>query len=217
MANEILDKNDTINEKLVDQDRSYQRTIKTTEVVRTLFSRVSWGAIFAGVAMALVTQLTLSLLGLGIGLSTIEPLYEARPFENLGIGSVIWWGVTMLISLFIGGWVAGRLVGTPKPTYSVLHGLLTWSLFTLLTFFMLTTVVGRVIGGVGNVIGRTLTTAGQTIGPIDLGNIKQEANQLLNRPGRAGAGEDVRTGEGNGNVSRDLRTLSRRMEILKLL
>ena len=160
MANEILDKNDTINEKLVDQDRSYQRTIKTTEVVRTLFSKVSWGAIFAGVAMAFVTQLTLSLLGLGIGMSTIEPLYEARPLENLGIGSVIWWGVTMLISLFIGGWVAGRLVGTPKPTYSVLHGLLTWSLFTLLTFFMLTTIVGRVIGGVGNVIGKTLTTAG---------------------------------------------------------
>ena len=196
MANEILTDQNTLNEEIVDQDRAYQRTIKTSEVIRTALGHVSWGAIFAGVAMTLVIQLTLSLLGLGIGLSTIEPLSETRPLEGIGIGSVIWWGVSMLISLFIGGWVAARLAGISKPTHGVLHGLITWSVVTLLTFFILTTVVGRVIGGVGNVIGRTMSLAGQTIGPIDLSNIKQEANLLLGQSGRAG--EDVRGGTGNG-------------------
>ena len=44
--------------------------------------RISWGAIFAGAVMALVAQLAFSLLGLGIGASTMNP-YDNDPTAGL--------------------------------------------------------------------------------------------------------------------------------------
>jgi hypothetical protein len=125
--------------------------------------RISWGAVFAGVVVAMVLQLALSLLGFGIGVGTIDPMEEQNPMSGLGTGALIWWVVTMLLSLFAGGWVAGRLSGMPTTFDSILHGILTWSLFTLLTFYLLTTALGRVISGVGGVIGQTLSLAGRGI------------------------------------------------------
>ncbi|RZK92450.1 MAG: hypothetical protein EOO62_33135, partial [Hymenobacter sp.] len=110
--------------------------------------RISWGAILAGAVLALVLQLALSLLGLGIGLGTIDPLTEQKPVAGIGIGAAIWWVVSMLILLCLGASVASRLAGMPRPTDGMLHGLLTWSVVTLLTFYLLTTAVGRIIGGV---------------------------------------------------------------------
>jgi hypothetical protein len=125
--------------------------------------RISWGAVFAGVVVAMVLQLALSLLGFGIGVGTIDPVEERDPMSGLGTGALIWWVVTMLLSLFAGGWVAGRLAGMPTTFDSILHGILTWSLFTLLTFYLLTTALGRVISGVGGIVGETLSLAGRGI------------------------------------------------------
>ena len=51
--------------------------------------RVSWSAVFAGVLVAIVTQMLLSLLGFGIGLGTIDAVEEKNPAAGLGIGSAI--------------------------------------------------------------------------------------------------------------------------------
>lgn len=125
--------------------------------------RISWGAVFAGVVVAMVLQLTLSLLGIGIGVGTIDPMEEQNPMSGLGTGALIWWIVSMLLSLFAGGWVAGRLAGMSTTFDSVLHGIITWSLFALLTFYLLTTALGRVVSGVGGVVGQTLSLASRGI------------------------------------------------------
>ena len=164
--------------------------------------RISWGAILAGAVLALVIQLALSLLGLGIGLGTIDPLTEQDPMAGIGIGAAIWWVVSMLISLYLGATVAGRLAGMPRPTDGLLHGLLTWSVVTLFTFYLLTTAVGRIIGGVTGVAGRALSGVGSGIAAvapqageaikgelkeqgIDLNDLKKEARLLLNQTGKA--------------------------------
>ena len=163
--------------------------------------RISWGAVFAGTLIALVAQLLFSLLGLGIGLGTIDPVEESNPLAGLGTGSIIWWSITMLISLFLGGWVAGRLAGIPKAFDSILHGALAFCLFTLLSFYLLTTTVGKIISGVGSVIGKTVSLAGQGVSAvapeignalqdeaqqqnIDLSSIKKEATLLLQQTGK---------------------------------
>ncbi|ARS34040.1 hypothetical protein CA264_00505 [Pontibacter actiniarum] len=163
--------------------------------------RISWGAVFGGLVVALVVQLTLSLLGLGIGIGSIDPTQEQNPMAGLGTGTLIWWIVSMLISLFAGGWVAGRLAGMPTGFDSILHGILTWSLFTLLSFYLLTTAIGRIVSGVGNVVGQTLSLAGQGVAAvapqaadaiqsrvegsgINLQSIKQEARQILQQTGK---------------------------------
>ncbi|WP_266204331.1 hypothetical protein [Pontibacter kalidii] len=163
--------------------------------------RISWGAVFAGLAVALVVHLTLSLLGLSIGMGSIDPVEEQNPMSGLGTGTLIWWVVSMLLALFAGGWVAGRLAGMPTAFDSILHGILTWSLFTLVSFYLLTTAVGSVISGVGSVVGKTLSLAGQGVAAvapraadaigteleqrgIDFQTAKQEARQILQQTGK---------------------------------
>jgi hypothetical protein len=164
--------------------------------------RISWGAILAGAVLALVLQLALSLLGLGIGLGTVDPLTEQNPVAGIGVGAAIWWVVSMLVSLYLGATVASRLAGMPRPTDGMLHGLLTWSVVTLLTFYLLTTAVGRIIGGVTGVAGRALSGVGSAVSAvapgageaikgelkergIDLNDVKREARLLLRQTGKA--------------------------------
>lgn len=159
--------------------------------------RISWGSVFAGVLVAITLLLVLSLLGLGIGIGTIDPLEEQNPMSGLGIGAAIWWGLSLLIALFAGGWVAGRLAGIPRAFDSMLHGIITFCLFTLLLFYLLSTAVGRIIGGTSRIVGNTLSAAGSGIASvapeagqaikgqleqstgIDLDNLRSEANELL--------------------------------------
>ncbi len=170
--------------------------------------RISWGAVFAGTIVAITLVLLMSLLGLGIGIGTIDPLEEQNPMAGLGIGAVIWWGLSLLIALFAGGWVAGRLAGIPRVFDSMLHGIITFCLFTLLLFYLLTTAVGRIIGGTTRIVGNTLSAAGSGIASvapeagqalkgqveqatgmdldnIDLTDLRREANELLRQTGKA--------------------------------
>ncbi|RZL16708.1 MAG: hypothetical protein EOO62_00480 [Hymenobacter sp.] len=164
--------------------------------------RISWGAIFAGALLAIVLQLALSLLGLGVGLGTIDPLTEQNPMAGIGIGAAIWWIVTMLGSLYLGATVASRLAGMPRPTDGLLHGLLTWAVVTMLTFYLLTTAVGRIIGGVTGVAGRALSGMGSGLAAaapgagdaikgelkdqgIDLNDLKHQARLLLRQTGKS--------------------------------
>jgi hypothetical protein len=144
--------------------------------VVAFIKRLSWSAVFAGVVIAIAVELLLSLLGLGIGLGSINPVEQSQPLKGLGISSVIWWLLSMLIALFIGGWVSGWIAGIPHKTDRALHGILTWCLFALINMYFVTTTVGNVIGGVGTVIGKGLSVAGEGIKSIapEAGNMVKE-------------------------------------------
>ncbi len=134
---------------------------------RTSFvKRISWSAVFAGVLIAVVSQLLLSLLGLGIGLGTIDPMEEQNPTAGLGTGTAIWYVVSSLLSLLAGGWVAGRLASSPRPFDGIIHGVLTWALVTLVTIYFLTTTIGSLIGGAGRLVGGIVRTAGSAAGTV---------------------------------------------------
>ncbi|OIN57292.1 YrzE family protein [Arsenicibacter rosenii] len=169
--------------------------------------RISWSAVLAGVLVALVCQMLLSLLGIGIGLSTIDPVTEQNPTAGLGIGSAVWYIVSSLVSLFAGGWIAGRLSGSARLFDGTIHGVLTWCLATLLTIYFLTTTIGSLIGGATRLVGGVVRTAGSAVAVaapgigkavegqlkengidlrnLDLGDLKREANQLLRQTGDA--------------------------------
>ena len=56
---------------------------------------VSWGAVFAGAVASLITQVILNMLGLGIGLSTVDPMGNGTPeASSLGIGAGLWFVVS---------------------------------------------------------------------------------------------------------------------------
>src|SRR5919202_3569073 len=74
------------------------------EVIPGARRRITWGAIFAGVVITLAVQLLLSLLGLGVGLLTVEPTEPGGTpgASALGIGAGIWWTLSYMIALFVG-------------------------------------------------------------------------------------------------------------------
>lgn len=144
--------------------------------------RISWGAVFAGLIVAIMASLVLALLGMAIGLGAVNPAQEANPFAGLGMGAALWWVVSSLIALFIGGWVAARMAGIPRGFDGAVHGLLTWGLVTLLTFYLLGTAVGRIIGGAGSLVGQGLGLVGQGVSAI-APQAANEAQDLLRQQG----------------------------------
>jgi hypothetical protein len=52
-----------------------------------------------------------------------------------------------MLSLFVGGWVTGRIAGGPFVPGGVFLGILVWALVTLASFYLLTTTVSTLVGG----------------------------------------------------------------------
>ena len=129
--------------------------------------RISWGAVIAGMVIAVAVQVVLSFLGTGIGLGTIDPMQYSTPSAGaLGTGAGIWWAVSSIIALFAGGWVAGHLAGSPEKSDAVLHGLLTWGVATIITVYLLASLVGTVVRGGAAVVGKTAEVAASGVGAV---------------------------------------------------
>jgi hypothetical protein len=140
--------------------------------------RVSWGAIIAGVVIALAIQVLLAMLGAGVGLATIEPAQQGDnpSATSMGIGAAIWWALSGIVAAFAGGWVAARLAGVPSQEAGMLHGVATWAAATLVVLYLLSSTASSIVGGAFNVVGRTLSGAGSSAG----GAVSAAAGQIGN-------------------------------------
>ena len=102
-------------------------------------SAVSWGAIFAGSAVAVASSLLLFALATGLDLASISPSARISTGASLTVMAAIALIATQWISSFLGGYITGRLrtrwVGT--HTHEVFfrdtaHGLITWCVATVI-------------------------------------------------------------------------------------
>ena len=149
-----------------DGDGPHLSHVTPAEDARTvLINRVSWGAILAGVATALVTQLILNMVGIGIGASTLDPMTSDNPAAStFSIGAGIWWALSGIVAAFVGGFIASRLSGRPKESTGGWHGLTSWAATTLLVFYLLSTAVGSLVGGAFSTVSGALGGLGRTAG-----------------------------------------------------
>jgi hypothetical protein len=162
--------------------RPVQTTSQTPEEdVRTIaLNRISWGAVLAGVVLALVVQLLLNLLGIGIGVATLDPGTGDNPAAStFSIAAGIWYVVAGIVAAFAGGYCASRLSGRPVKSTGALHGITTWAATTLVVLYLLTTAVGSLVGGAFSTVssaigglGSTAATVAETAAPAlaDVGN-----------------------------------------------
>ena len=107
-----------------DDDAPHLSPATPAEDQRTiLLNEIAWGAVLAGVVVALVTQLLLNMLGLGIGIATLDPGTGDNPSAtSLSIGAGIWWTLSGILASLAGGYAAGRLSGRPKEATAAWHG-----------------------------------------------------------------------------------------------
>ncbi len=131
-----------------------------------LRNHVSWGAILAGVVTALVVQLLLNLLGIGIGLSTLDTYNASNNPSASGasLTTAVWIALTGIVASFLGGAIAGRLCGTSRDSTGRLHGLVTWALATLVLFYLLTTALSGLAGGAFSAVGSAARGVGSAVG-----------------------------------------------------
>lgn len=156
-----------------DHDAPHLSPSTPAEDVRTvLLNRISWSAVLAGVVVALVTQLILNLLGIGLGAATLDPtggVADNPSVTGFSIAAGMWWALSGIIAAAAGGYTAGRLAGRPKESTAGWHGLTAWAFTTLLVFYLLTSTLGGIIGGAyrtiadaAGTVASTATSAAQT-------------------------------------------------------
>ncbi len=116
---------------------------------RPLFPAIRWGAVLAGVAVGVSVQLALALLGIATGLSAIDIVEGDSPGAT---SSLIWAGVSMLISGFVGGYVAARMSGLKRKVDGILHGAVAWAVTTLMFATLATSVTGSLLSGIFNIV-----------------------------------------------------------------
>jgi hypothetical protein len=183
-----------------DRDLPTASAVSPAEDMRTVaLHSVSWGAVFAGAVIALVAQVILNMVGLGIGLSTVDPAGNGTPTAgSLSSGAGIWFVISGILASAAGGWLAGRLSGKPTNTTTAYHGLIAWAVSTLVVVYLLSSAVGGVVSGASSAVSSTLGGAGNLIG----GSVKTAAQAAApSLPGMdnpfSNIESQVRNGTGN--------------------
>jgi hypothetical protein len=123
---------------------------------------VRWGPVLAGLFAALATLITLSVLGLAIGLSAVDP--NTSNARNFGLGAGIWGAITALLSFFVGGWLAGRSARFAGSKSGILNGAMVWFVAIPLLVYLLSSGVSSLLSTAGSVAGTAATAAGQAAG-----------------------------------------------------
>jgi hypothetical protein len=183
-----------------DKDAPHMSPVTPAEDVRTIaINQVAWGAIFAGVAIGLITQLLLNMIGLGLGLATLDPGTSDNPSAGgLSIGAGIWWVLSGIVASFAGGWIAGRLAGKPRESTGGWHGVTSWAVTSLIVVYLLTSAVSGILGGAIGAIGsaaggvaRTVGTAATVAAPAAVGQGDEIAGAVQSQVREATGGADL--------------------------
>ncbi|WP_245870417.1 hypothetical protein [Teichococcus rhizosphaerae] len=160
----------------------------------SLRGRLSWGAVLAGVVIALAVSAMLNTLGVAIGANLVDAAERATPdAASMGIGGGIWLLASHLIGLGLGAYAAARLSGTADGTDGSLHGLSVWATGTLFSAYLLGSVVSSAAGtaatGVSNMLGGlaqgagnvTAMVGGEAAARTDTGTLQSVSQGVIDR------------------------------------
>ncbi len=100
------------------------------EDLRSVGTRIRWGAILAGASLALGIYFLLGILGAAVGLSISDKMNPA----TLTNGAIAWAVFTTCTALFVGGVVASVFTVGENKVEAMLYGIIMWSV--LLAFFV---------------------------------------------------------------------------------
>lgn len=127
--------------------------------------KISWGGVFGGVLAGVGALLLLSSLGLAIGVSAADA--RNADADRIGTGAAIWTGLSLLISLFIGGWASTRLSMLWERTTAIFEGVLVWVLSLIIVLYLTASgvvlVASRDFGMTGQAAADAATQAQHTV------------------------------------------------------
>lgn len=118
--------------------------------------RVRWGPILGGIAIAISTQLILSALGAAIGLSFGSGGANAG---DVGLGVGIWSIISLLIALFLGGWIMAMTCGPMNKKTALLNAAILWATTLALSSWLL-------VSGISGTFGVIASNAGEIVNQV---------------------------------------------------
>ena len=143
--------------------------------------RISWSAIFAGVTVAVAVQLAAEPARRRDRLRPGRPAggrhargRQLRPRCRAVVAG------QQPAGAGAGGYTAAWLAGNTLRFDGMLHGIVTWGVTLLLTFYLLTTAIGGLIGGAFSMVGGVASSAASAAG------------EGLRGSGTSGRGDDQR-------------------------
>lgn len=193
----------------------------TTERTK-IASPFGWAAIFAGVTVALGSWLVLHLIGIGVGLTAIDP-DEASSLKGVGIGAGVWSLIAPILALFVGGIVAGRIAPTINTGVAAIHGAVLWGVTAIAGFILVVMMLSSLTRTAMSTAQAVGSAAGQSLGAVsglsldDLGlradDLVAPINQRLRAQGKpevtanqmeAAAKDALRTSVRQGKLDREM-------------
>jgi len=113
-------------------------------------SQASFSGVLIGALIAIATQIVLGLLGIAIGLVTFDPATGRWSGKWAAIGAGGWFTMALVVSFFIGGFVASRVSGQAAKSGAQWHGLGVWGLLEVAYLLFL----GGALSSAGGLIAR---------------------------------------------------------------
>jgi hypothetical protein len=147
-------------------------------------NRVQWGPIVAGVLAAIVSFLLLTILGIALGASVLDP---ANTAGEIGTWAAVWGAITAIVSFLIGGWIAARSAVVEGSFAGLLNGLSVGIAGLLLIIWLTASGLGNLFGTIGSTVGGVLNVAAAVapaagdaanVNPEQAGNQVEEATGI---------------------------------------
>lgn len=120
---------------------------------------ISWGSIFAGVVTFFIVLLVFGLIVAAFGLGKFTPT-AGNPLAGIGTGSLIIFGIGVILALAAAGYMAGRAASRN----GMIHGFLSSSLAITAAVALALSGVFGAVGVFGKVTGSVLGAAGSAAG-----------------------------------------------------
>lgn len=137
--------------------RIVDRPYAAAPVAAEYHDRVRWGPIIAGLVLAITAQLVLSGIGAAIGASAVAGADNPQAAAgDAGAGVGIWSILSLLISLFLGGWLTTSLCGPMNRNTALLNGAVLWATTIALSALLLASGVAGTFGVIGANLGEIL-------------------------------------------------------------
>ena len=149
----------------VDMHRNHADTIEVK-------NRGQFGPIIAGILTAITTMLILTVLGLAVGASALEPREVG---DKVGTAAAIWGILSAIISFFLGGWVAAKTAAVSGMGSGLMNGFIVGAGILVLVLWLAGSGVGAVVGLLGNNVS-DIANIVQDSG-VSSADVQQQANQ----------------------------------------
>lgn len=125
---------------------------------------ISWAAVLAGVTVAIAVQIGLAELCLAAGMALYQPAEPGSAAVSLAVGTVAALLVCSLISVFVGGWVSGRMKCHHSPIEAAVHGMLVWAVSGIAALILTGISIGMLAGGALSLLGQGISGAAKGVG-----------------------------------------------------